>query len=294
MLIRMAALTAALLVSTATYAAEAALTDPVAGHPDKTYADLVGQVVEGFTLAADGTATADVKTPFRHVDEDSEPADPAGPVTIDGVQVETFRSGGREMLAVRTNLQAPDVWDIVALAVFDPDLKLVDKAEIDLDSSVSIDAPMPISAGDDGLVVRSSHHNAGENYESAQLVYLNGAELTALASIPAYSWQSCEADNVATAAFEVWDDTQPGFWPINASLSIEHAPRTDCPAGDDTDAEAAVPAEPDPAWTKSAMSTYAWSASLGGYVQNSDSITALADEVYSEEGDETEDGEGGE
>ena len=292
MLIRLAALTAALLVSTATYAAEAALTDPVPGHPDKTYADLVGQVVEGFALAANGTATADVKTAFRHVDEDSEPADPAGPVTIDGVQYETFRSGGRDMLALRTNLQAPDVWDTVVLAVFDPDLKLVDKAEIDLDSSVSIDAPMPISADDDGLVVRSSHSNSGENYEAAQLVYLNGTELTALASIPAYSWQVCESENAATAGFEVWDDTKPGFWPISASLSIEHTPHTDCPAGD-ADAEADVPAEPDTAWTKSAMSTYAWSASLGGYVQNSDGITPLSDEVYGEEG-EGEEGDGGE
>lgn len=301
MLIRLAAIAAALLLSTAAYADTVNLGDPVTGHPGATYADLVGQFVGDLKLNDDGTATGNVTTGYHFVDDDSEPSDPPGPVTIAAVHAETFRSGGTPMLAVTADVQgADDSWPIVVLGAFGPDLKLVDDIEIDLDQFVSIDAPMPIGAQDDAIVVHSTHFNAGESYDLAQLVYLSAGALKSLPSVGAYSFMQCEYQNNATASYAATDDGQGGFWPIAATLTVDHSLNTDCnesdaeAVADDAAApEAAVddaatvdiaadetnPEPVEPAWVKSATATYSWSASLGGYVQQTDDITPFTDDL---------------
>lgn len=294
MLIRLAATAATLLLSTAAFADTVSLTDPVAGHPGKTYADLVGQYVGDLKLNDDGTATANLTTGYRFVDDGSEPSEPLGAVTVSAIHAETFRSGGTQMLAVTADLQGEDdSWPTVVLGAFGPDLKLVDDVEVDLDQFVSIDAPMAIGAKDDAIIVHSTHFNAGESYDLADLVYLSGSALKSLPTLGAYSFMTCEYQNNATASYAATDDGQGGFWPITATLKVDHSLNTDCnesadgaaPAADapaddaaSDEADAGMDSEPvEPAWVKSATDTYSWSASLGGYVQQTDNITSFTD-----------------
>lgn len=270
MLIRLAALAAALLVSSAASAIE--LTDPVAFHQGKTYADLVGQFIAGFALNDAGAGTANLTAPVRYVDEPEaipETSDVAGSVAVTAVHAETIRSGGEPVLTVSVDLEGEDGgWPMVILGAFDANLKLIDFARIDLDRFVSIDDPLPLGATDDGLVVRSSHFNAGENYESTQLVYLAHGELTALPSLGAYSVFGCGYQNTVQGNFTVTDDGQPGFRPVTATLSADHALTSDCePSADATPVE--------PAWSRTGTTTYAWSASLGLYVERANDMPAL-------------------
>jgi len=271
MLIRLTAFAAALLVTTAASAIE--LRDPVAFHQGKTYADLVGQFIDGFAVDEYGAGTANVTTPIRMVDEPEaipEESDVPGAVTIAAIHAETIRSGGAPVLLVSVDLEGEDSgWPMVILGAFDENLKLIDKARVDLDRFVNLDDPLAISDEDDAVVVRSSHFNAGENYESTQLVYLTQGELTALPSIGAYSVLACGYQNLTRGDFTATDDGQPGFRPITATLRAEHVLMPDCPP----DADAA-PVEP--AWSRTGTTTYVWSASMGLYIEQQSDMDTLA------------------
>jgi len=283
MLIRLAALTAAMLLTTAAHAETVDLIAPVAGHPDRTYADLVGQFVEGFALDPSDAGTANITTAIRYADEAEaipEGSEIPGAVKVIDLEATTIRSGGKPVLTLSVSLDtAEGGWPIVIIGAFDADLKIIDHARVDLDRFVSLDL-LPISPEDDGIVVRSSHFNAGENFESTQLVYFSQGRLTALPPIDGHTIMLCEYENVATTGYAAAGDNQPGFWPIVATLGIVHAVNQECldeqAAADAEESDPAPRAPVEPSSTHSATRTYSWSASLGFYVETSDEITALA------------------
>lgn len=282
MLIRLAALAAALLVSTSAFAESVEMTDPVPGHPGTTYADLVGRFVPGLKYADDSGWTASVPTAYRYPDEPGphDYDDVPGAVTISSLEVQSLKSGGKPVLALAVDMLGD--WQMTILGAFDPDLNFVDAARIDLDRFVETEQLLAISPDDTGLVVRSTHSNAGENYEQTQLVYLDGAELSALPEVYGYSMYVCGYNNVARTSIAATGDG-PGFWPLVSTLRVDHELNDECESGPDdgeeADADAPAPQPIDPPWSKTATATYSWSASLGTYVEQTNDIDALAVEL---------------
>jgi hypothetical protein len=144
------------------------LDDPIAGHPGKTWYDLIRAVVPDLSPSGEGSKTI----PLRYVedlgDSDEDPV-PEGPFVVHDAETRTIRAEGRQLTVLSVDIGPAEGWaaNIEALALFDEEFKLLDAINVGQDrfNELRADA-IPISARDEALLTYSEHFNSNQTYGS--------------------------------------------------------------------------------------------------------------------------------
>lgn len=189
------------------------LTSPVRVGSKTTYFDLLRKLFPD--LNADGTARGSV--PVGSLSEPGERKAITGDIKFD-FKPYWINSEGRRLLLLWVDLTAegagvgtPYEGEAVVLAVFrlEPELRLLDALEIKTDRFTGFWQDRPtfrLSSQTDALVVYSTHSNAGESYNSIDMLFVDGGRFKKVASLFTYNTQGCGAGFNATPYFRAVAD----------------------------------------------------------------------------------------
>jgi hypothetical protein len=167
----------------------------VPGHAGISFLDLLRQVMPD--LAANETIATGRRThPFRHIVE-GYGGEPPDRIAIASLQVATFIVANAPRIAilapigtVETTVEQP-----VLLAVFEGGDRptLIDAVDVgmDRDTSFGVPALVNISPGDQALLIRSSHFNSSESFETTAFIMLQGNTLELVDTFSTYGIRTC-------------------------------------------------------------------------------------------------------
>lgn len=245
------------------------LFEVVPGHPDKTWHDLVKVIVPDLNDSGEGTEAIELPYVEELGDSDADPV-PAGPIRISTVEGKTIQAQGRTLTVMRADLGQADGWatHVVALAVFDEDLKFLDAINIGQDQMTGIAGePIRISAKDEALLTYSEHFNSNQTYGSYALVMVKEGKWQTIDVVSTLSDRWCAHERTQTLDVSA-PDAGAGYWPITIRVldAQTYDEAMDC--GDQVrEAE----------FTNAFETTYSWSASMGLYVAGEDGFEALGE-----------------
>lgn len=267
-LLIVAALLFAFAVAEAT-AVEVKLSDPVPGHPDVTVLELMRQVVTDLEIDADGYAKGTAMTPLRPVAADEGGERPAV-IEIYDPQIVPLRVAGRPLTLLYSVLghSSDSVAEVVLLALYDEQLRLIDAVDVGLYENNWLGDVLPIGAGDDLIRLNSEHFNSSQGYDATQLVFVRDNRFALIDEIYYFSVKGGSYEELQSLAITSVPGG-PGYWPVTAAI---HATRS-VEALQQEEAEASEPLEPP--YDRTFTQVYGWSASIGGYVADSDAFARL-------------------
>ena len=169
---------AALFALASSSAFAQSIADPVPGHGEVTYFDLMKQVVPDLTLSDDG-ATGHLPDGIEHIDGPDGTGETPEVVTIDTISVETVKADGRDMLWVLADLgEGGNIRTYTLLAVFD--------------ATGFVDEPFAISADNEAMMVGSEHFNSSQNYQQRTLAHIYEGKLQVIADFSLFGTRGCE------------------------------------------------------------------------------------------------------
>ena len=264
---------ACLLACPPAMAESASILEPVPGHPDMRWFDLLAGIVPGLQLEGD-RATGEAVVEIPHVVGDGY-LDDAGPTSFDfgGVSFETIEAEGRDRLLVLASLGRTefDVAGTEVLALFETDLTFLDAVQVGLDRSTSFREPAVLRIGpdDEAVVIESSHFNSSQSYASSELLFVRDGKLRLIDTVFTFGDRGCSFAQQQTPSFTADEAGEGNFWPIAAAVTETRTVSGEC---DD-------PGPVDPPFSRVVSVTYRWSASLGGYVADSDALAELAQQT---------------
>jgi hypothetical protein len=259
------------LTGMAAGAAQLKVADPVPGHSQFIVLDLMRQVVTNLAIDPSGYGTGGDMEPLRPIDGTASGETPAA-IHVLSPEVVTLRVDGRPLTLLHAVLghSSDSVAEVVLLALYDENLKLLDAVDVGVYENNWFGEVFPIGVANDAIRVNSEHFNSSQGYDAAQLVFVKDDKLTLIDAIYFFSVKGGSYEEHQSLAVTT-PAGGPGYWPIAATV---HATRTvELPApmeeGDD-------PPEPlDPAYDRMITQAYNWSASIGGYVADSDAFERL-------------------
>src|SRR3569623_1664865 len=266
-------LTATALLASLTLSAHADDTyitpiDPVAGHLDLTYAELLRQVIPD--LADDG-ASGHLPDGIRHIDEGADGEAPES-VKIAYLNVEHIEVAGKPTLWLLSDRgDGGTLGTYTLLSVFSDEAhpKLIDAAEVDADRFTNFSGdPLRISKTDEAMLVASNHFNSEQNYSSQDLVFVHEGKLEIALSFLVFGVHSCHMYQDEALKLRS-KKAAKGYWPITATIMRQQARNKD-------DAEDCLDETPAGTKTKSFNATYVWDAAKGGYRTTSKELEQLA------------------
>lgn len=244
------------------------LSDPVAGHPGKTWFDIAKAIVPDLHWQGE-RAVGSTSVPLRYVDPDEEEeALPERQFIVHGLEVKPLLAEGRALTLVSFGLGPADGWaiDIEALALFDETLVLLDAINIGQDKTTGTrGAPIRISATDEAVLTYSEHFNSNQTYGSYALVMVKGGKWQTIGTISTLSDRWCAHQRTQTLDVSA-PEAGAGRWPITVTV-------TDTQTFDETMDCGDQVAEPD--FTRIYATTYRWSASMGAYVADGEGFAGL-------------------
>lgn len=244
--------------------------DPVTGHADKSYADLLVQVIPD--LHADGDGWTGTLSDIRHVSED-EPGETPDPVNIQYVEVRVLDGAGVPNIWVMADIgDGGMLGTYTLLSVFDgKTLKLIDAAEVDSDRLTGfIDEPLRISPKDQAVLVDTEHSNSDQTYQLETLLFLRDGKLTAVDDFFPFGTRDC-VDTQFETLHVTAQPTDAPYWPITAVITKQtaHVPESEeygCT---------------EPTWKdfrfQDFTAVYVWEAAEGRYVTTSKELDELND-----------------
>lgn len=247
------------------------LTDPVPGAAGLTYLDLV-RIVAPDLHAADGHYEGVLAMPVRNLAYADDPPIAALPLSFFSASAVTFTSNGTELVALLLDADAPDAPGAAVLAIFDPahPQAAIDIADVAADQLTGFAEPavLPLGAGDDGLVIDSSHFNSSQGYRSTSVLALSDGKLAEMVSVFTLNENYCGMQREQT----------PALTPVAAPDATRWAPftisvtETTTLAAVECDLADVVPG------SRSVAATFRWNQATGAYQPDS---TAL-DELYAQ------------
>lgn len=235
------------------------LTDPVTGHPGKTWYDLAKAIVPD--LKPDGIGTAHIDLPYV-IDLGDADEDPkaVSPFKIRSVEVQQIEAEGRQLTVLLADLGEADGWaaNVEAMALFDENLTLLDAINVGQDKMTELYRdPIRISAEDEAFVTHSEHFNSNQTYGSYAVVMVKDGKFQTIDAIDTLSDRWCGHDRSQALAVTA-ADAGAGYWPLTITVTDElKRNEEDGDCGDEI---------MQPPFTETYSQTYNWSASMGLYV----------------------------
>jgi hypothetical protein len=259
---------AALLTLTSSSVFAQSIADPVPGHGEVRYFDLMKQVVPDLSLNDYG-ATGHLIEGIEHIDGPDGTGETPEVVTIEYVSVETVKTDGEDTLWVLADLgEGGNIRTYTLLAVFDSSAtpKLLDAREVDvLDFTGFVDGPFAIGEGKEAMMVGSEHFNSSQSYQQRTLAHLYKGKLQVIADFSLFGTRGCEewtTEELTVGADESYTD----YWTIGATILRKRAL-----AGQ----ECEDPLDSD--WRhREFMATYVWDSSKERYVAARNDFEDLA------------------
>ena len=189
------------------------LSKPVEHGSKTTYFDLLRMLLPDLTP----DATAHKTVPLRSLSEQ------AGRAAIEGdIEFEfkpyRFRSEGRRLLMLWVEIKSdganedtPYAGEAVVAAVYrlGPKAELLDALEVKTDRFTGFwnDRPLlRLDARNDAFVVYSTHWNAGESYETLDVLFVDAGRIKTVASRFLYNTQGCGVGFTETPTFQALPD----------------------------------------------------------------------------------------
>lgn len=252
-------------------AAQLSLSDAVPGHPQSSVLDLMRQVVPDLAIDVDGHVQGGGMAPLRPIAGEESGQVPTE-MAIGSIELVTLRSAGRPLTLLYSVLGRSDdaVAEVVLLALYDENLVLLDAANVGIYENNWFGDAFAIGEGTDAVRLDSEHFNSSQGYDAAQLVFARDGKLALIDSIYFFSVKGGSYEERQSLAVTTHPDGA-GYWPVTATI---HATRTVEPAdADGADESSAQP--PAPPYDRQITQTYNWSASIGGYVAESDAFATL-------------------
>jgi hypothetical protein len=249
------------------------VTDRAPGHGERTWLDLLTQVIPDLAEdAASGKALGHLKTPVRHLAGPSSDESPPDLVEAQYIEVQRIKAGGRPRILVLADLGPAQnsVSSYTLLALFDDGAtpRLLDVVDIGLDrfTSFSEQARLRLSPGDDAVVTYSEHSNSSQTYSSWMVAYVRGDSLALAAKVFGLSSRECGWERLETPTFSAHPD--PGRALRRIDIVVREARTRDSEAGCDQ--------PPPKAYVRLWRASYRWEGSQRRFVTPSRDLGRLA------------------
>lgn len=242
------------------------LDEAVPGHPETTVAALIGRLVPGLAIA-DGIARGEVDLDLPHIVDQDYLAGAPTQVDLGHVNLLAIEAEGAGRLLLFSELGEDGT---AIMALFDDDLALLDAVQVGTDRFTALgEVPLlRIGPQDQAVILTSTHWNSNQGYVDTLLVLVRDGKFQPVDSIFTFSDHSCNYEQRQSLKLESKDDGQGSYWPIIATVLEIRTVSNEC--------EQAEPL--DPPFSRLVSVTYRWSASLGGYVADSDALVQLAEQ----------------
>ena len=258
----------------AIYAGQSWVTDPVIGHPDITYLDLLRQIAPDLAPVGNDTFRGTLAEPLRQI-LGGDPSAAAGErVAVDSATALPLRAEGKERLLVMAELGEGErrATSVTVLALFDdsPRPHLLDAADVsDARHTMFFSPPLlDLSRDDQAILVSNGDDRYGPFLESTLLLFVRGDRLTMIGNVSDLSKGSCSFEHLQKPAFEVVPDAGQPYAAIRASVYeqiIVH----------DADCGSEKPPAP---FERTLSATFRWSAEEKRFIADSDALEKLAAE----------------
>lgn len=249
--------------------------DAMPGRPDVTYLDVFRSLAPDLAVTAGGAAAGYLAASLRHAsDDDGEPSAEAGtPIVVGGVAVLPVRAEGTERLLLLADLGDPSdrAESFTILALVDGEgatVTLLDVADVSKDMFTEyFDPPLlDLSPDDQAILVRNSHSNSNQAYESVEMLFVKDDRLVEIGSVSVFSDWWCGFERRQTVSFEPVPGQGRRYASIRAKVLYEgRAVESDC--GEN----------PDP-FTQTIGAVFNWDETTGGFAPDSDAFDVLAEE----------------
>jgi hypothetical protein len=244
------------------------LDDPVVGHSGKTWADVVRAIVPD--LDADGAGNTVIDLPYLvDLGDGDPPPQPQLPVSVSSIEVSPIKAEGRSFTTMLVDLGGAEGWavNVVALALLDEDLKLLDVINVGQDKLNAFRPPLlQISDKDEALLTYSEHGNSNQVYGAYGLIMVRDGKFQVIDTYSTLDDHWCGHERKQALTFDI-PPAGAGYWPIIATITDRQAepdPAEDC--GDEV---------PQPGFENTYSVTYNWSASMGLYVADGEGLAPL-------------------
>ncbi|CAN7424237.1 hypothetical protein LJR030_004374 [Rhizobium sp. LjRoot30] len=248
------------------------LGDPVSGHADLSYADLLRQVIPDLA-SQDKETKGHLKAPLRHLIEGFGGV-LGDAVVLSGVQALPFRAEGKPLLAIMAGVgQAEGVAEQPAmLAVFDMSEtpKFLDAVDVGMDRFTGFAQVPKLGIGDnsEALAIYSEHFNAGEVFGATALTFLHEGKLRLVDAVSTYGLQLCATRTSQTVSFAGTAEKQATpYYAIVVTID-DRRETTGEPCDDQP--------VPEP-FDNKVSTTYHWDAGASAFVAGDDAIKTLQD-----------------
>jgi hypothetical protein len=244
--------------------------DPVPEARGYTYAELLADFIPGLEVQPDGAAMGEGGFALDHI-EGEDWAQPAPEtISVSHIGVLALESGDEPYLALLFDLGArfADAFPTVVLALYETtgEPRLVDVMEVGGDQWVSFGSPPLVAtgAGDNALIVSSTHSNSSQSYASTSIITVTQGELGLVDTILTLGSLTCGVSRTQSLTIAA-NEIAPGPWPINATVTdtLSHLDE-DC-------GERPIP-EP---FVKTYAVQYLWDAASRAYVAPADAWDEL-------------------
>ncbi|MBX3577303.1 MAG: hypothetical protein KF723_08835 [Rhizobiaceae bacterium] len=245
------------------------LGDPVAGHPEASYLDLVRLMLPDAAPAEDLQFGATVPRGLRHIHTaygDDENLDRG---LFFGAEAEQIQAGGRERTIVLVDFGAsPGVNGFAVLGLFGFDggaPRLLDAVNVALDRDTFLRDRLPLGSGETLLVTASYHHNSSQGYAALAMIFVRQDRFDLIDTIWLISnrfcgWEQVEEPTITTAP---GDDP---FGQVTAGVTDTMTP---------VEGEVCTETVPPQPTVPEYRVTYRWDESSQNYLPDSDAFERL-------------------
>ena len=251
--------------------------DPVAGHNELTYFDLMRMVVTDLAPGGAGDeAEAHQIVSYRHIEGESSKTAAEGPVAIKYLEPLEIHTDGATRLALMADLGPSDgaVAEFVLLALFDlhgKKPKLLDVVKVGTDRLTGFaDAPLvALGHGTDLIRISSNHFNSDEDFVNTELLFVRDDRFQLVDAVYTYNVKSCVYQLTEWPTVKTFADRGRRYRRIALTIPEKFAlqPGTDC--GDE---------KPPHPFVRTFRATYRWSADRRAFVTASGNLKLLVQE----------------
>lgn len=246
------------------------LSDPIEGHPGKTYFDLARSIVTDLHMEGD-LAVGEVAIPVRHI-VDGYGGRPPARIELSGLIAVPFRGEAHLGTLALIDLGWSDdrVEPTAVLALFDERLRLVDAVDVGMDRQVGIQGePFKISDWNEAVAVYSSHHNSNQSYDQYAVVFFRNGRFQLVDTVSTFGDHNCGQSHHQSIAFSSAPAAEgDDFWPITVTVK------------DKLEVDLTVTCEDmdyDEPFERSTAVTYRWDDVREAYQPDSDALERLAE-----------------